>query len=237
MNQNYLREFERWTAGPPERRAAISAEFAEHLTEAEAAGELGSTLDRLGPPRDAAKAFAAGRELHPSPLGRRVVAFVLDVAIPAVTAFAIIALATALGVGDGSEALVEFGRDVAAERSSEWGSLQAVAVLSLGAAWLWWIVGIPVSEWRYGRTPGKAAMGLRVVSEEGIALSFGQAVVRNLTRVFSGPLQLIDWGWALFDDRRQRAVEKLAHTLVIRDEPREAPVRAATRAPVGNGAS
>ena len=237
MNQNYLKEFERWTAGPPKRRAAISAEFAEHLTEAEAAGELGSTLDRLGPPRDAAKAFATGRDLQPSPLGRRVVAFLLDVAIPTLIAFAVIATLTVLGVGDGSDALVDFGRDVAAERPGEWGALQVAAALSLGAAWLWWIIGIPASEWRYGRTPGKAVMGLRVVSEDGIALTFGQAVVRNLTRVFSGPLQIIDWAWALFDDRRQRAVEKLAHTLVIRDETIEAPVRATRGAPVGNGAS
>jgi len=53
MNQNYLKEFQRWTAGPQKRREALSAEFAEHMREAEAAGELGSTLERLGPPRDA----------------------------------------------------------------------------------------------------------------------------------------------------------------------------------------
>ncbi|MDQ3659572.1 MAG: RDD family protein [Actinomycetota bacterium] len=107
---------------------------------------------------------------------------------------------------------------------------------SEGVAWLWWIVGLAVTEWRYGRTPGKALMGLRVVTEEGIALSFGQAVVRNLTRVFSGPLQIIDWVWALFDPRRQRAVEKLAHTLVVRDETSEPRVRATAVAPVGDGA-
>jgi len=71
MNESYLKEFERWTAGPAPRREALKAEFAEHLREAEAAGELGSALTRLGPPRDAAKAFAAGRELKPAPLGRR----------------------------------------------------------------------------------------------------------------------------------------------------------------------
>jgi uncharacterized RDD family membrane protein YckC len=64
-------------------------------------------------------------------------------------------------------------------------------------------------------------MGLRVVTEEGTAPSFGQVVVRRLTLVFSGPLQLIDWAFALFDDRRQRAVEKLAHTMVIQDETPE----------------
>jgi uncharacterized RDD family membrane protein YckC len=219
MNENYLKEFERWTAGPPERRKALSAEFAEHLREAEAAGELGSTLNRLGPPRDAAKAFAAGRELRPAPLGRRIGAFLLDCAIPALVVGAVVAIGTALSASsEATEGLVEFGRDLAEERTPIWGALQVFAVVIVGLAGLWWVVGLTIMEWRYGRTPGKAMTGLRVVSEDGIALSFGQAVVRRLTLVFSGPLQLIDWVFALFDDRRQRAVEKLARTMVIRDE-------------------
>lgn len=226
MNQNYLDEFERWTAGPPEKRAALKAELSEHLGEAEAAGDLKGTMDRLGSPRDAAKAFAAGHDLDPAPLGRRIGAFAIDIAIPVVVAIAAIGLGTAAGVGGGTEELADFGRDLAAERSAEWGGLQILAVLALGVAWLWWVAGLAISEWRFGRTPGKALLGLRVVTEDGIAISFGQAVVRNLTRAFSGPLQIIDWAWALFDPRRQRAVDKLARTLVVRDETSESPVPA-----------
>lgn len=218
MNENYLKEFERWTAGPAERRRALSAEFAEHLREAEAAGELGSTLSRLGPPRDAAKAFAAGRELRPAPLGRRIGAFLIDCLIPLSVGIAVIGVGTYFGSDDASSRLFEWARDLAEERSPIWGGLQVVAALILGMAALWWFIGLTIMEWRYGRTPGKALTGLRVVTEEGTALSFGQAVVRRLTLVFSGPLQLIDWAFALFDPRRQRAVEKLAHTMVIKDE-------------------
>jgi uncharacterized RDD family membrane protein YckC len=217
MNENYLKEFERWTAGPAERRAALSAEFAEHLREAEAAGDLGSTLTRLGPPRDAAKAFAAGRDLNPAPLGRRIGAFLIDCVIPASVVVAVIALGTLIGSG-GADQLFDWARDLAEERTPLWGGLQVLAALLIGVAGLWWFAGLTVMEWRYGRTPGKAIMGLRVVSEEGIALSFGQAVVRRLTLVFSGPLQIIDWAFALFDARHQRAVEKLAHTIVVQDE-------------------
>lgn len=221
MNQNYLKEFERWTAGPPARRAALSSEFAEHLREAEAAGELGSTLTRLGPPRDAAKAFAAGRDLRPAPLGKRIGAFLIDCAIPALVVIAVVAIGTWLGSEHAFRRLFEFAEDLAAEREPIWGGLQILAAILIACAALWWFVGLTIMEWRYGRTPGKALTGLRVVTEEGIALSFGQAVVRRLTLVFSGPLQLIDWGFALFDARRQRAVEKLAHTMVIQDETLE----------------
>ncbi|MFP5352095.1 MAG: RDD family protein [Actinomycetota bacterium] len=221
MNQNYLNEFKRWTAGPDSRREALSAEFAEHLREAEAAGELGSTLDRLGPPRDAAKAFAAGRDLTPAGLGRRIAAFLLEAAVPSLLAIAVIGVGTWLGTDSAGSQLEEFVRDLAAEREPVWGTLQALAAATLALAMLWWSLGLTIMEWRYGRGPGKAALGLRVVTEEGIAPTFGQVIVRRLTLVFSGPLQLIDWAFALFDPRRQRAVEKLAHTMVIQDEQNE----------------
>lgn len=221
MNQNYLKEFQRWTAGPKERREALSAEFAEHLREAEAAGELGSTLERLGPPRDAAKAFAAGHELNTAPLGRRIVAFLIDCAIPALVVAAIVAIGTFLGSEQATNDLAQFARDIEQEREPIWSSVQVLAALTGVLGFGWWVIGLTIMEWRYGRGPGKAAMGLRVVTEEGTAPSFGQVVVRRLTLVFSGPLQLIDWAFALFDDRRQRAVEKLAHTMVVQDETPE----------------
>jgi uncharacterized RDD family membrane protein YckC len=225
VNENYLKEFQRWTAGPQKRREALSAEFAEHLREAEAAGDLGPALERLGPPRDAAKTFAAGHALQPAPLGRRIVAAMIDFALPFLLVVAVIAAGTFLG-SDARQDLLQFGRDVAAEREPVFGVLQSIAAFLLMSALLWWLIGLTVAEWRLGRGPGKALLGLRVVTEEGIAPTFGQVVVRRLTLVFSGPLQLIDWAFALFDPRRQRAVEKLAHTMVIQDEAPEP--RAAT---------
>ena len=221
MNQNYLKEFERWTAGPKARRETLSVEFAEHMREAEAAGELGSTLERLGPPRDAAKAFAAGHDLRPAPLARRIAAAMIDVAIPIVVMLAVVVIGTIIGSEDAGHRLAEFVRDMEQENEPVWGVLQAFAAASVALAFMWWVVGLTIMEWRYGRGPGKAALGLRVVTEEGIAPSFGQVVVRRLTLVFSGPLQLIDWAFALFDPRRQRAVEKLAHTIVVQDETPE----------------
>jgi uncharacterized RDD family membrane protein YckC len=41
--------------------------------------------------------------------------------------------------------------------------------------------------------------------------------VRRLTLIFSGPLQIFDWAFALFNDRRQRAFDIVAKTVVVRD--------------------
>jgi uncharacterized RDD family membrane protein YckC len=62
---------------------------------------------------------------------------------------------------------------------------------------------------------GKAALGLRVYAEDGTAPSFGQIVVRRLSLIFSGPLQLFDWGFVFFNVKRQRAFEVLAKTVVV----------------------
>jgi uncharacterized RDD family membrane protein YckC len=71
-----------------------------------------------------------------------------------------------------------------------------------------------VAEAKYSRTLGKHLFGLRVVRESGTRISAGQAVVRNLP-IF---LQVfwIDALFALFTERRQRAFEMLAKTMVVR---------------------
>jgi uncharacterized RDD family membrane protein YckC len=219
MNENYLKEFERWTAGPEERRRLLSAEIQEHLRDAEAAGELGPALERLGPPRDAARVFAAGHQLTPAKIGRRVMAFLTDVLIVALVVGAGIAIVLSGSAAIEPDHISNFttrdGTDIAMNEIDGYG---VVGILFFAVACLWWVVGLTLLEWRGGRTPGKAALGLRVVTEDGTAPSFGQVVVRRLTLVFSGPLQLIDWVFAFFNPNRQRAVEKLAHTMVIQDD-------------------
>ncbi len=147
MNENYLNEFQRWTAGPKQRREALSAEFSEHLREAEAAGDLGPALERLGPPRDAAKAFAAGHSLRPAPLPRRIVAALIDVAIPIGGVLALVAVGTFLS-SENAGLFAEFGRDVAAEREPTWGLAQSLGALVAVMAMTWWVLGITVMEWK-----------------------------------------------------------------------------------------
>lgn len=64
-----------------------------------------------------------------------------------------------------------------------------------------------------GQTLGKRMFGLQVVTEKGARISVGQAIVRQLPiflQVFT-----IDWLFALFTDRRQRAFEMLSKTRVV----------------------
>src|SRR5258707_299041 len=72
---------------------------------------------------------------------------------------------------------------------------------------------------RGGRTPGKRAVGLRVVDARGLPISLYQSVVRNIVRtldaapVFYGVAAIT----SLLDGSRRRLGDLVARTLVIRE--------------------
>lgn len=81
-------------------------------------------------------------------------------------------------------------------------------------------------EWAWrGQTPGKKAMGLRVLEETGVDLGFYPAVVRNLLRVLDSlPAgYLVGGAVSLFANDRQRLGDLLAGTVVVRDRRRPVP--------------
>jgi len=72
-------------------------------------------------------------------------------------------------------------------------------------------------EFRGGRTLGKILMGLQVVSMDGMDITWGQAVGRNLARIIDNIL-LIGLFVALGTKRTQRVGDVLAGTLVVRSD-------------------
>jgi uncharacterized RDD family membrane protein YckC len=207
MTDQYLKEFERWVAGPKAHKQHLRAELEAHLREAEAVGDAGA-LSRFGTPREAAEAFSQGYAPPVASPWRRLVAAVTDMAV-----------IMAAGVIVSLLAFLIFR-----------GRMEAAFLIFTFGAMLWWAVGLTLFEWKNGRTPGKGALGLRVITESGTAPSFWQVVVRRLTLVFSGPLQLIDWGFMFFNEKHQRGLDILAKTLVVND-PSE------NTAPIGEAAN
>ncbi|MBL9037855.1 MAG: RDD family protein [Archangium sp.] len=90
---------------------------------------------------------------------------------------------------------------------TDWGTLMAFE-----AAW-------------NGQTPGKRAMGLRVLQESGVRVGPWQAVLRNLARpVDKLPLLYLVGGLsALFSQRHQRLGDVWAGTIVVRERRLEIP--------------
>ena len=75
-----------------------------------------------------------------------------------------------------------------------------------------------VLEGRYGKTLGKMATGIRVVSRGGSEIHYGQAFGRNIPALFGGwPTWLVGMAAIAVNDQNQRLFDKASDTYVVRD--------------------
>ncbi len=74
-----------------------------------------------------------------------------------------------------------------------------------------------LTEWKWGKTLGKAICSIHVTDEDGERPAFGPTTVRNLLRlvdmVVIGPVLIAN------SERHQRLGDRFAHTIVVRDRP------------------
>lgn len=159
----------------------------------EAGEALRDILDDLGRPLELAESYLEDEPMENGGVRRRFVAKAIDTAIP----YAILIVA-AVRVGIS----------------------QLTGGLAMADYLLWVVFGVlfvcmPIyTEWRWGQTPGKYLMGLRVVRTSGARISFGQAAMRQIPTWFQ--FFFIDALFALFTPLKQRAFEKLSETRTIR---------------------
>jgi uncharacterized RDD family membrane protein YckC len=80
----------------------------------------------------------------------------------------------------------------------------------------WFII---FETWWSGRTPGKRALGLRVVRDGGFPIDAGAAVIRNLVRIveFSFGFYVLSAISALISKENKRLGDLAAGTIVVRD--------------------
>lgn len=86
---------------------------------------------------------------------------------------------------------------------------------------LYWFYMVLFECLNQGRTPGKLAMGLRVVSADALPVSWTASVVRNLLRVADMLPALYAFGLAsmLLGRDSRRLGDRVAGTLVVHDRP------------------
>lgn len=118
--------------------------------------------------------------------------------------------------------------------------LLVVVNVSIAAALVYLVIfvvmfgyGIALEWWWRGRTIGKRVLGLRVVDEQGLRLTFPQVALRNLVRLADMlPLLYLAGGTACAISRRsQRLGDLAAGTVVVR--PPKVPAPEAVRAVAG----
>ena len=79
-----------------------------------------------------------------------------------------------------------------------------------------YVIGYYVFFWYFtGQTPGKALLGLRVITKDGRRVSPLRGILRYFGYIISTIALFIGFFWILLDDRRQGWHDKLAGTFVI----------------------
>lgn len=188
-------------------RERFEADLRAHFAEAEASGESPArVIESLGTAGDVAAAFNAERRIRYAGFWQRGVAFAGDCGLLLLCALPAMAVALFSNLR-----LTEPGPGSA-------GSLIAVSLVGCVVFGLF-VFYFPLLEWRFGKTLGKHLLGLRAVRESGAPMSLGQAFVRRLSLYFE--LLVIDALFIPFTERKQRALDVVARTVVAHEPGRE----------------
>lgn len=177
-------------------RTQVAMELRSHIAERVEHGEtVDHALRQLGDPLALAESYLSAIPLEPGGFWARAAAKIVDLLAFTCVYVPIVWLLTRL-------------------LPPPFVIIAAIALFAFG-----FCLCTAIAEYRFGKTPGKHLLGLRVVRESGGGIGFGQAVVRQLP-VFV-QVGWIDVLFALFTERRQRAFEVLSKTRVVRDATEE----------------
>ena len=93
-----------------------------------------------------------------------------------------------------------------------------VPVLMIGMM-VSWLIGIPyfVGFWVWrGQTPGKMAMGIKVIGTDSSPITWQYALLRYFGYVVSAGILFVGFVWIAFDSHKQGIHDKIADTYVVK---------------------
>jgi len=206
MNQadRYVEEVMRLLLATREERSRFETDLRAHFAEARDRGEIHlQIVEKLGTPEAVAEAFNAERPLEHAGFWRRLAAFLADTALLLALAVPLFWLLVTTQAG-----VIPRLAGVAAM------ILLGLSLVGFG------LIYFPLLELRFGRTLGKHLLRIRVVDESCRPIRLGQAIIRRLSYYFD--LLVLDAIFIPFTDRKQRGLDILAKTIVVK-EPGEDP--------------
>jgi uncharacterized RDD family membrane protein YckC len=210
----YIDEVLHNIVGTASQRRRVAEDLREHFR---AAAEEGKTeeqvIESMGTPLEVARATMEEASFHFAGFWHRLLAFALDfVFCLALVAPVVLPVGLLLARVDGSQ-------------NSAIGilALSTGIVCGLGVAGVF-LLYFPLLEGHFGQTLGKRLTRTRVITESGEPIGFGQAFLRRLSFYFE--FLWLDALFVPFTPKRQRALDIVAKTIVVRDE--HAPVSGLT---------
>jgi uncharacterized RDD family membrane protein YckC len=196
------------TAKPAER-LRIEDDLRAHLSQAQESGEsIQDILARMGHPEEVAAAFMAQINLIYAGFWLRLGAFVIDLALLVFVTFIFggVAFAANTLIPPHPESLPDY----------LYGALVILVLISSALIVVsTFLLYFPLLEGRFGQTLGKRLLGLRVLKEDGLPIGFREAFLRRLSYYFD--FLPVDALFILFNQKRQRAFDIIARTVVVQE--------------------
>jgi uncharacterized RDD family membrane protein YckC len=184
-------------------RDRLEADLRAHFAAAEERGEpTPQIIAEMGDPSDIAAAFNTERDIQYAGFWQRLFAFAADFG----ALLGLMLPPLSLAVIAGSRL---FPDDKPTLGGLLFMGLAALAILGIIVFYF------PILEARFGKTLGKHLMRIRVVRETGAPIGLGQAFVRRLSLYFE--MLVVDALFIPFTDKRQRALDIVAKTIVARE--------------------
>lgn len=207
--ERYIDDVLRHVLATPDDRERLAADLRAHFADGQAQGRsTREIIDDLGTPAEVATAFNAERAVPYAGFWRRLMAFAGDFGLLLAVTAPVIGLALFLGFGD--------------DQPGELTAISLIVCVLIGVALLGlYLFYFPLLEAHFGKTLGKHLMRIRVVRESGAPIGLGQAFVRRLSLYFE--MLWIDALFIPFTERKQRALDIIAKTIVVCEPGEEAP--------------
>ena len=194
--EGYIKEVLRSMPAATPQRSQIALELRGHIAERLAAGQsFDEVVRQLGSPIALAESYLSAVPLVAPPLGRRLLAKVVDF----VGAFLV---------------LVPFAWLIWATAAENPWTLAFLPLIVVVGGSLLFAAGTVLAEYWFGQTFGKWLLGLRVVRVSGARIGLGQAFVRVLPVALEGVFP-VDAAFVFFTEKQQRAFELLSKTRVV----------------------
>ena len=199
--ERYLNEVRRQLFAPEADVERFVADLEAHFEAAEERGESeASVIAHLGTPEECVQAFMERVDLRYAGFWARVVAFCADVGI---VILAFLPLAGLCGLA----------ANWAERNDVVWAAFLAVAAPLAFAVVLGVVLYFPLLEGRFGKTPGKHLLGMRVRMDDGRPIGYLAAFLRRLSLYFE--ILVLDAIFVPFNDKKQRAFDMVAKTVVV----------------------
>jgi uncharacterized RDD family membrane protein YckC len=201
---------------PPANRDQILRDLRDHLKQAvEDGASPMEAVRNMGDPRELAIELMSERQLEYAGFWVRTVAFFIDLIIMSMITVPLFLLP--MGVLIPGISLIELANDPWLHQSGDLTGVITVFLLIVVGTWTMGVVLLyfPLSEYLWGATPGKRLFNLRVVQEDGTSVRAGAAFIRRLSLYFD--IIVLDAIFIPFNERKQRALDKVAETVVIRE--------------------